>query len=392
MTAPDLSAEQRAALDALGAHLARGEARPFALGGYAGTGKTTVAAALPAYLGVDPADVLYLAPTNQARNVLAGKTGGASELNTVFGHLYHGLAVHCAECPENPLNGAVADGCHTGLHDGCCWLDRERRAGTVRRALVVVDEASMVTRADHDALVEAHGGALVFVGDPAQLPPVDPDAEGDADSPALSRLDAELVEVRRTGPRSEILALAEAVRTGNAVPDPRDARGGEYRLLRGVAWPPWRWTEDDGTPAVLDAVLTQTNAHRRALNATRRAADGRTDTVPGVGDALLATRRMLDGMVYNGQRFTVAEAAPGALTLATAGGRQLRFARPDWDRVDEPGHPFCYGYALTAHRAQGSEFDRVLVYPPGSGTPAFRRRWLYTAVTRARRMVALALP
>jgi exodeoxyribonuclease V alpha subunit len=47
-------------------------------------------------------------------------------------------------------------------------------------------------------------------------------------------------------------------------------------------------------------------------------------------------------------------------------------------------------FAMTVHKAQGSEFDRVLVVLPGAGSPVLSRELVYTAVTRARRGVVLA--
>ena len=46
---------------------------------------------------------------------------------------------------------------------------------------------------------------------------------------------------------------------------------------------------------------------------------------------------------------------------------------------------FDHGYTLTVHKAQGSQFRRVLLVDerPPRGDPAYHRRWLYTAVTRA---------
>jgi exodeoxyribonuclease-5 len=65
--------------------------------------------------------------------------------------------------------------------------------------------------------------------------------------------------------------------------------------------------------------------------------------------------------------------------------------RREYQRPFEYGLvPADFGYALTCHKAQGSEWDRVLVYDEGTGSgvmrdPILRRRWLYTAVTRAKR-------
>jgi hypothetical protein len=87
---------------------------PFVLGGYAGTGKTTVSAHLPALLGLDPADVLFLAPTNQAVRVLRRRLAAPSPTNTVFSHLYVGMARHCERCPAEGGQRDAGDGGRPG--------------------------------------------------------------------------------------------------------------------------------------------------------------------------------------------------------------------------------------------------------------------------------------
>ena len=46
-------------------------------------------------------------------------------------------------------------------------------------------------------------------------------------------------------------------------------------------------------------------------------------------------------------------------------------------------------YAMTVHKAQGSEFDRVLLILPDQASPVLTREMLYTAVTRARKRVEI---
>jgi exodeoxyribonuclease-5 len=48
-----------------------------------------------------------------------------------------------------------------------------------------------------------------------------------------------------------------------------------------------------------------------------------------------------------------------------------------------------YAYAITAHRAQGSEWDRVLVIDESHSFDAAAQNWLYTALTRAKQRVTL---
>ena len=52
------------------------------------------------------------------------------------------------------------------------------------------------------------------------------------------------------------------------------------------------------------------------------------------------------------------------------------------EREDLPSHELCY--AMTVHKSQGSEFDRVLLVLPEETTPLLTRELIYTAVTRAR--------
>jgi exodeoxyribonuclease-5 len=49
---------------------------------------------------------------------------------------------------------------------------------------------------------------------------------------------------------------------------------------------------------------------------------------------------------------------------------------------------FAYGYALTVHQAQGSEFDSVLLIDQWFGED--RDRWCYTAITRAKEHIVIA--
>jgi len=61
------------------------------------------------------------------------------------------------------------------------------------------------------------------------------------------------------------------------------------------------------------------------------------------------------------------------------------------DEVDcrRQGDLFDYGYALTVHKAQGSEFDRVFIF--GSGWGEFKNQWLYTAITRAKKELYICM-
>ena len=59
---------------------------------------------------------------------------------------------------------------------------------------------------------------------------------------------------------------------------------------------------------------------------------------------------------------------------------------------DHSKHTFDYAYAITCHASQGSEFDNVIIYASDMwGAYEMRRKWLYTAVTRAKKKLTIII-
>ena len=52
---------------------------------------------------------------------------------------------------------------------------------------------------------------------------------------------------------------------------------------------------------------------------------------------------------------------------------------------------FAYGYVITCHKSQGGEFNRVIVYDEAFGDTEQRKRWRYTAVTRAAKQLVVVI-
>jgi hypothetical protein len=60
------------------------------------------------------------------------------------------------------------------------------------------------------------------------------------------------------------------------------------------------------------------------------------------------------------------------------------------ENAPDPPFEFAYAYAITTHKAQGSEWDKVLVFEEGFPfNKEEHKRWLYTAVTRAKEKLVL---
>ncbi len=223
----ELTSHQHAALQAIQAFV-EGPADCFVLEGGAGTGKTTLMAALAGWLKAQYRPHAFLAPTGRAARILGDKTG--VDATTIHGCIYAFERLNVFEEAETKNDPGLR------LRFG---LKKDDPGAMV----FVVDESSMVgdvddkqdvlrfgsgrlladlieyTRLGRPGRVGSDPGAkLLFVGDPAQLPPV-----GQKLSPALSAdylkqefglscSGFELIEVHRQAAGSVILERASAIR------------------------------------------------------------------------------------------------------------------------------------------------------------------------------------
>jgi exodeoxyribonuclease-5 len=149
-----------------------------------------------------------------------------------------------------------------------------------------------------------------------------------------------------------------------------------------------------------DQIIVGCNDTRRAVNSWRRKKLGLTDPLPMVGDRLVCLRNNHGKGLLNGSLWDVedvqTEAGDFYLTVKPDdGGDAIEVtthaaffnasALPERRAYDE----FTYGYALTAHKAQGSQWDSVLILDESTRFRADASRWLYTAITRASKRVTV---
>lgn len=182
-----LNGAQRSALrEILG--LIRDRGAVVTLAGHAGTGKTFLLRALLAELASRGWRVLLSAPTHQALAV--ARAGVPAEVETMTIHAALGLSVR-----EN--------------EDGSTEVTARARAKIRSYDLVVVDESSMVGAAIYQALMRERECAVLFVGDPGQLPPV-----GEVESPAFQEVSHRitLTEIVRQAEGSPLIAIAHTIR------------------------------------------------------------------------------------------------------------------------------------------------------------------------------------
>jgi exodeoxyribonuclease-5 len=367
---PVFTPHQDAALQAVAAWLKDkpGERAPplFRLFGYAGTGKTTLAKHVAA--GVD-GEVKFAAFTGKAALVMRGK--GCYGASTI-----HSLIYRARESGEETPNFEL-------------WDD----APVSKAALIVIDECSMVD-AELGRDLMSFGVPVLVLGDPAQLPPIQgggffTDAEPDA----------MLTEVHRQARDDPIVRLSMQVRAGERL------EPGEYGATSVVL----RADFDPARALETDQILVGRNATRRAYNGRIRERRDFTDPLPQAGDKLVCLRNNRRKGLFNGGLWQVAERPTARRQILRlrlkpdegAGGKGVKVSvRPECftggvEKLEWPQRKkydeFDYGYVLTVHKSQGSQWDDVVLFDESFAFPDSRERWLYTGITRAAKRLTIVM-
>lgn len=338
----------------------------FRLFGYAGTGKTTLAKHIAADV---TGTVKFAAFTGKAALVMRNR--GCHGATTIHSLIYKARDSE-AESPNFQL-----------------WDD----APLSRAALLIIDECSMVDGELGNDLL-SFGVPVLVLGDPAQLPPVKGGGFFTDTDP-----DVMLTEVHRQAEDDPIVRLSMAVREGEAMP-----RGdfGETQVVRKSDLDPERVLN-------ADQVLVGRNATRTAYNQRLRERRGIEATFPVFGDRLVCLRNNRKKGLFNGGLWTVDEVsgpARGILKLRLmpqedVGAKAVRVSArqecfsggledmewPQRKAYDE----FDYGYVLTVHKSQGSQWDDVVLFDESWAFRDARARWLYTGITRAAKRLCVVV-
>ena len=371
----------------------------FRMFGLAGCGKTTMSVAIK-LIGFRP---LYLSFTNRAVSVLDSK--GCTPCRTSHSVMYEvdefseEEKLEHAQMKQAYLNAVMAGvppESRPPLPPSNKRLSFRMRDPEDLRELmamfdcVVIDECSMIgKRMGRDLLVL--GKPIIGVGDPGQLPPVN-------DAPMFNPKNPEvlLTEVLRTD--GDILDMAAHVRKGGLFEN-YPGTGKDFEV-RKKSLPNW-WSETD-------QIICGVHDKRRALNRHVRKLSGFTCYYPEEGEKLCAVANNKELGVYNGSLWNVTsseldgdyvvmdlvEFAPRKETkdLAAVPGVKVHVAcfMQDVKDANEIGISMrpdsvamTWGYAITCHKAQGSEFDTVMVFDDGHIFREQSRQWRYTAATRA---------
>ena len=364
------SPQQDEALLAVARWLKEGRKPLFRLFGYAGTGKTTLARHFAEH--VDGA-VQFAAFTGKAAQVLRSK--GAVNARTIHSLIYR---------PRG--EEAVADET-TGKTSMSPTFSLNRQSPVAKASLIVIDECSMVDEQLGRDLM-SFGTPILVLGDPAQLPPISGGGFFTEHEP-----DHLLTEIHRQARDNPIIRLALDVREG------REIGYGDFGAAKVIG-------RGDVTQELVlsaDQVLVGTNRTRRRYNQRLRDLKGFDAAYPQAGDKLVCLRNdpakgLLNGSLWKVMTSSRETVKPGINLLVSpeeddpdrgvAKIKLLKAAFEDpeaeipWQqkkRFDD----FDYGYALTVHKAQGSQWEEVVLFDESFAFKDTRQRWLYTAITRA---------
>jgi exodeoxyribonuclease-5 len=416
-----------------------GQAPVYSIGGWAGTGKTTLMQALENELGVQ---AVFGTPTHKAKDVLYRKLLGdqAHRVRTLHSLIYHMHAHHFCDLTGRKVR-RVVDNCTCQQDDACqcparfdpcggtpahehCHIREElepqrRQFLGGHRSLVIIDESSMLSP-EQIADVRSFGVPVIVVGDHGQLPPVKAEM-----NPFTMNPDVELTQIHRQGADSGVLLAAHDVRRNGYLGQARYGNGDAVRYR--LSDPVFGGVFDRWAPGPERVIICHTNRLRAQLNAAWHgggplhpgdrvvALGGRTYEEPRAvpdGDDFRVTSDFLT--VHNGMTGTVLKvmdnrggptfdmviqlddhvlatpAHPVCLLVGAVCRAQFGAERDLWK--NSPDRPrgsrlWDFAYALTAYKAQGSEYDQVIVmdeHPPSYA------QWLYTSVTRAKKAVIVA--
>lgn len=375
-----LSNDQKKCLDSL-LSWCRKNTEFITLGGYAGTGKTTLIAILRQKLALENKNlhVAFCSYTGRAARVLRNKLLEENALlptdsvGTIHSLIYSPV--------EDEITKEI-----TG------WKKKE----AIEADLIVVDEASMVDLYIWQDLL-SYRIPIIAVGDHGQLPPIRENFN------LMQSPDLKLEEIHRQAKENPIIELSIMARESGSIPLATYGRN-----IKKISF------DDPQSQELIEELLKNYNENTLVLcgyNRTRikintfiRNHLGFEGNEPRLGDRVICLRNNHAKGIFNGMLGTVFEIKEKneefySAKIGMDGEEEIyegliykaQFGSPEpinftKERYRLKTHDiFDFGYALTVHKAQGSQAKRVILFEERFGrmNDDEWRRWLYTGITRA---------
>ena len=374
-----LSPEQEKALKSILKWLENPSKQYLSLGGYAGTGKTTILAYLRKVLHQKSPKlkIAFCSYTGKASLVLK------STLENV-GSLY----------PSDTVS-TIHSLIYTPIID-----DEERIIGWERKEkidadFIIIDEASMVSEDLFTDLLD-YGIPILAVGDHGQLPPI----KGRFN--LMGSPDLRLETIFRQAKGNPIIEVSIMARKSGEIPIKKFSD-------TVIKYNKFDAEDLEDINDLLESYNKETlllcgyNHTRVRLNKHIRSILDFTSPYPEVGDRVICLRNNYQKGIYNGMTGIVQSIESvddtwynasilmedgfvfSGLILKAQFNSIVSFNQTDKRKITIGGDLFDFGYAITVHKAQGSQAKRVILFEERfkKMDDQMWKRWLYTGVTRA---------
>ena len=356
-----------------------------------GTGKSTLVKYIIDALDLDPNDVCYSAYTGKACMVLKEK--GNEPVFTLHKLIYKNM--------------------YDPLTDTYYRVPKEE----LEHNFIIVDECSMVPENMFEDLMRYMGIYVIFLGDPAQIPPI-----GTKDNFLLREPHVFLDEIMRQALDNEIIKFSMDVRLYNQLPN--EYSGKNVRIIP-------KDQLNDGMLKWADQIICSTNATRVTFNNRMRKILGKSGA-PQVGDKLICLTNNWDKFDSDGNPLvngtigevieieTILKSYPISFTRKKVNysrkievykvklslgdnitietyidtkafhGLEPQLSNQERNKLKKSRYKalvpddFDYAYAITAWKAQGSQYNKILIYEEDyPQNEDMHKRVMYTAITRA---------
>lgn len=351
----------------------------FSMGGYAGTGKTTIINSLCEQL--DPSlRIAFVSLTGKAVKVMKDKIKSLprDSISTIHSLIYRPI-IH----PEKgTIIGWELQEMSDPEHPPA---DPDQRL-IPNYDLFINDEASMTDETlYHDLL--SFGKKILFIGDHGQLPPVK------GSFSLMAKPDIRLEKIHRQAEGNPIITLATMAREGKRILP--HSYSSTVRVLTKSSL---RDPSNIYINSLLESgdknhiILVGTNRLRVTINKIILTALGHADNQPFPGAQIICLKNNRKEGLFNGMTAEVINLLPpDRFIIRLDDDREITTSYVPEVFLGEKSDPkpfeqrnlFDFSYAITCHKAQGSEFPRVFIWGEGFGSSELRRRWMYTAITRA---------
>ena len=371
----------------------------FVIAGFAGTGKTTIAGEIIRQCGLKIEEAAYVAYVGKAAMVLSMRGLPARTI--------HSLIYECIDIPKRDDNGKIIRN-----RKGVPLMTKKfilRDSLSPKIKIIVVDEGSMVS---DDILKDllSFGLPVLILGDPHQLPPVF------GVSSVMSKPNVILTEIMRQAEDNPIIHFATMARMckfdefrpgnygGKVFINTYDGIFKSFQLLR-----------------MADVIICHYNKTRDTLNPyIREEVYGKPKDSLVIGDRLICRENnwgttlshnpnmaLTNGTIGTVKDINLEESTKNFITFDFApeympnecfdqislDWRFLRMNYKDRETYITDRTKFEFGYVITCHLSQGSQYDNVMVYTERERmrNPRDYSQWLYTAITRAVDRLIIAL-